>query len=261
MSRSDNLVSVLDRVDSILDVVATDGPTTLTEIAHATGLPRTTVHRLLEQMVARRWLLRINKSYEIGVRPFQLGSVARQGHWFYRLARPHLEDLRRRTRLIVHFGFLDGTSSVWWDRVGDATLSEVPTVVGGRHPAYRTASGKVLLAAEDPGYVERHFDATFPRTTPNSLTTRDELAAVVEDVRNSGLAHDRGEFQATLGCVAAPITALTTTTSDGHHPTASLSVCGPLELFRREGPLASAVLTTSTAILKDVARHPVAELD
>ena len=147
-TRPDPLTGILDRVDTILDTIATEGSMNLTHISRTTGLPRTTVHRLLEQMVARRWITRIRNDYEIGVRPFHLGTLARQGHWYFRLARPHLEDLHERTRLVVHLGYLDGTDVVWWDKIGDTRLSVVPTYVGGRHPAYRTAAGKALLACE-----------------------------------------------------------------------------------------------------------------
>ena len=173
----DSLSGILDRVDLILDAIATEGSMNLTQISRTTLLPRTTVHRLLEQMTRRRWVTRIRNDYEIGVRPFHLGTIARQGHWFFRIARPHLETVRERTRLVVHLGYLDGTDVVWWDKVGDARPSVVPTYVGGRHPAFRTAAGRALLATEPDDYLTDHFPLQLDRTTRESLQTRASLAS------------------------------------------------------------------------------------
>lgn len=252
----DSLNGILDRVDAILDVIATEGSMNLTEISKASDLPRTTVHRLLEQMVARRWVLRIRNDYEIGVRPFHLGTLARQGHWYFRLARPHLETLHERTRLVVHLGYLDGTDVVWWDKVGDTRHSVVPTYVGGRHPAFRTAAGKALLASEGPDYLDEHFPPRLDSTTPESLHTREELQAEIADVRETGMAYTHGELLPHLACVATPVTVRPVATSDGHQTNTAVAVCGPLDRVASDKPLAQALRTCAMGILADIAQSP-----
>ncbi|MEB8325509.1 IclR family transcriptional regulator [Dietzia kunjamensis] len=258
---TESLSGILDRVDSILDCIATEGSMTLTQIAAATGLPRTTVHRLLEQMVAKRWVTRIRNEYEVGVRPFHLGTLARQGHWYFRLARPHLETLRERTHLVVHLGYLDGTDVVWWDKVGDARLSVVPTYVGGRHPAFRTAAGKALLASEGAGYITDHFPPELDHTTPESLTTRRALLDEIDSVREEGLAHSHGELLPHLACVATPVTVRPVATSDGHQTTTAVSVCGPAERVVGDTTLPHALRTCAMSILAEIAHSPWAPRD
>ena len=259
--QSDSLSGILDRVDSILDAIAAEGSMNLTQISRATGLPRTTVHRLLEQMVTKRWVLRIRNEYEIGVRPFHLGSLARQGHWYFRLARPHLEAMRERTRLVVHLGYLDGTDVVWWDKVGDARLSVVPTYAGGRHPAFRTAAGKALLAAEGDEYIaERHLER-LEHTTPESLQTLDQLLAEAGRVRDEGIAYTNGELFPHLACVATPVTVRPVATSDGHQTTTAVSVCGPLERVETDRALPAALRACAMGILADIAHSPWAPKD
>ena len=259
--QSDTVSGILERVDSILDVIASEGAMNLTEIARATALPRTTVHRLLEQMVERRWVTRIRNEYEIGVRPFHLGTIARQGHWYFRLARPHLELLRERTRLVVHLGYLDGTDVVWWDKVGEARLSLVPTYVGGRHPAFRTAAGKALLASEGADYITGHFPEKLDHTTAESLTTRAELLEETARIREQGLAHSRGELLPHLACVATPVTVRPVPTSDGHQTATAVSVCGPTERVGNPGALAHALRHCAMGILADIAQSPWAPKD
>ncbi len=258
---ADSVSGILDRVDSILDAIATEGSMNLTEISRATSLPRTTVHRLLEQMTRRRWVLRIRNEYEIGVRPFHLGTIARQGHWFFRIARPHLEAVRERTHLVVHLGYLDGTDLVWWDKVGDARLSVVPTYVGGRHPAFRTAAGKALLAAEGIDYITHRYPPDLDNTTPESLDTREQLVDEVRAIQEEGLAYARGELFPHLACVATPITVRPVATSDGHQTTAAISVCGPIDRVENDPTLAQALRTCAMNVLADIAHSPRAPRD
>src|SRR5690625_5238780 len=233
----------------------------LTQIARATSLPRTTVHRLLEQMVKNRWVLRIRNEYEVGVRPFILSTAARQGHWYFRLARPHLETLRERTRLVVHLGYLDGTDTVWWDKVGDARLSVVPTYAGGRHPAYRTAVGKALLAAEGEQYIAERHPEQLEHAKPESLQTRDQLLAEARRVQEEGMAFTYGELFPHLACVATTVTVRPVATSDGHQTTTAVSVCGPLERVESDHTLPLALPACAMWILSDIAHSPWAPKD
>ena len=257
----DSLSGILDRVDLILDAIATEGSMNLTQISRTTLLPRTTVHRLLEQLTRRRWVTRIRNDYEIGVRPFHLGTIARQGHWFFRIARPHLETVRERTRLVVHLGYLDGTDVVWWDKVGDARPSVVPTYVGGRHPAFRTAAGRALLATEPDDYLTDHFPLQLDRTTRESLQTRDQLTEAVRTARDEGLARVHGELFPHLSDVAIPVTVRPVATSDGHQTTVAVSVFGPTERLRVDSTLPQALRTCALDILADIAHSPRAPRD
>lgn len=257
----DSLSGILERVDSILDALATEGSMNLTQISRVTSLPRTTVHRLLEQMTRRRWVTRIRNEYEIGVRPFHLGTIARQGHWFFRIARPHLEAVRESTRLVVHLGYLDGTDVVWWDKIGDARLSAVPTYVGGRHPAFRTAAGKALLATEGVDYVADHFPPHLDRTTRESLQTREQLADEVRAVRDEGAAYANGELFPHLACVAAAVTVRPVATSDGHQTSAAISVCGPVDRVMTDPTLGQTLRNSAMDILTDISHSPRAPRD
>ena len=68
--------AVIDRVSLVLD--AFDGPwrLNLAQIVSRTGLPRSSAHRMLERLVALRWLRRNGRDYELGMRLVELGSLA-----------------------------------------------------------------------------------------------------------------------------------------------------------------------------------------
>src|SRR5262249_58244507 len=109
------------------------------------GLPKSTVHRLLEQLRALGWVERDrNNEYRIGMRLFELGGLAKQRNQLIDAALPHLCALAADTNMTVQLGVLDRRQVVYLERI---TLGgyALPTRLGGRVPADCTGLGKALL--------------------------------------------------------------------------------------------------------------------
>lgn len=134
MERDPAPTAVLERAALLLDAFDSRGPLTLAEITRRAGLPRSSTHRLLEQLLALRWVRRQGNTYELGIRMFEIGSLVRHQHDVRRVALPFLHELHRATGMAVHFGVLDGSDVVYLDRIG------------ARSPARCTTLGKVLLS-------------------------------------------------------------------------------------------------------------------
>jgi DNA-binding IclR family transcriptional regulator len=78
--------------------------------------------------------------------------------------------------------------------------------VGVVRPAHCTALGKVVLAALQPGQLERFLArADLKPSTENSITEIPALLAEIEEVRRTGIAYDDGEFNPEVRCVAVPV--------------------------------------------------------
>ncbi|MFD0853208.1 helix-turn-helix domain-containing protein, partial [Actinomadura adrarensis] len=69
-------VSMIERVVRVLDTF--DGATrlSLAQVVQRSGLPRSSTHRILDQLVAVRWLSREGNDYRLGIRMLELGSLA-----------------------------------------------------------------------------------------------------------------------------------------------------------------------------------------
>ena len=248
--------STLDRVVLIFEALSDSGFLTLSEVVKATGISRSTAHRLLSRMVEMRWLLRVGTRYELGVRIFELGSEAVRTHWFHRIAYPRLGELQRVTGFVVHMAYLDGADTVYWEKIGSGPFgAALTTRIGARRPAHRTALGKVLLAAEPPELLDSAEFADLKPSTPVTVTNIDVLRAEVSRAREEGLGYDRGESLVGIGCIAAPVLAGRANTSDGHTTTAAISVCAPLERLNRS--VAAAVRATAADISRTAGPNPM----
>ncbi|MCT1607813.1 helix-turn-helix domain-containing protein [Nesterenkonia massiliensis] len=73
-----NGVQSVERALEILEVIASrGGATTLSELAHATGLPTATAHRLLRTMTEAGFVVQLkNRSYGLGDKLGPIGEVA-----------------------------------------------------------------------------------------------------------------------------------------------------------------------------------------
>lgn len=181
------------------------GPRVLSlgELSERTGLPKSSLHRLADQLCGVGWIEREAGGYRVGMRLFELGGLALEGDRLHEAAFPHLQALSARTGLSAQLAVLDRAEVVYLERivVGSARL---PTRRGGRKPAYCTALGKAMVAFDDEA-ARAVMRSRMPRKTANTITEPAAMWSELSHVRADGIAFDRGEAYPDLVCVAAPI--------------------------------------------------------
>ncbi|MEU8803083.1 IclR family transcriptional regulator [Spirillospora sp. NPDC048819] len=206
-ARGDSPPSMIERMTLILD--AFNGPTarlTLEDVARRTGLPRSTAHRILDQLVRQGWLAHHSFGYGLGRRALGLGGQD-GGHGKIReAAAPLLHELQVTTGLVAHLAVLDGAEVFYLDKLGGRLAASVPSRVGGRAPAHCTALGKAMLAWLEPEQVDALLGAGISRFTSRTIGELGILHQELHRVRQRrGLAFERGESFPGIACVAVAI--------------------------------------------------------
>ena len=221
--------TVLGKVVIVLDAfTADDHWVGFTELVHRTGLNKTTLHRLLAELVSTRLIDRSGSGYRLGRHLFELGMRASVERGLIEVATPFLEDLYERTRETVHLGVLEGDEVVYVAKIGGHRQAESPSRIGGRMPLYCTAIGKAMLAHSPGDLKARTLAGPLPRRTPRTITSPGLLARQLDTVVESGVAFEYEESAVGIVCVAAPIL------DADDLPVAALSVTGPGTRFRPE---------------------------
>lgn len=196
--------TVLGRAASIME--AFDGGQqvlSLGELSGRTRLPKSTLHRLADQLCEVGWIERAPGGYRIGMRLFELGTLAVEGSRLQDAAFPHLQALAARTGMAAQLAVLGGTEVVYLERIVVGRFP-LPTRRGGRKPAYCTGLGKAMIAFDDDAF-RAVISSRMPRKTAHTITEPSALSAELTQVRRTGVAFDRGEAHRELVCVAAPI--------------------------------------------------------
>lgn len=196
--------SMVERMTLILDAFGPpDTCLTLEGISRQTGLPRSTAHRILEQLVRVEWLTHTPTGYVLGPRSLRLGSGTRNETAIREAAAPRLQELHLRTGLVVHLGVLQGNDVYYLDKVGFRAQLDVPSGVGVRVGAHKTAIGKAMLAWLEPEQIERMYGMAVCRGVNGPKgTLHQELARVRS---SGGLAFAKGGNFPHLACVASAI--------------------------------------------------------
>jgi len=218
------------------------------ELAAAMGLPRSIVQRLLYTLEAEEFLERhpSQVGYRLAIKLWRLGCQSIRRLSVRDLARPHLEALARRTNEMVKLAILTGRDVVYIDGVDCSQSIRAFVPIGGNAPAHSSATGKAILAFLPPATLD---SAGLPlrRYTPQTVTGKDAFAKELQRIRQRGYAINRGEWEAEIGAVAAPVF-----DADGQ-VVASLGVIMPLSRFPANK--ATQLGTWTSAAAADVSRQ------
>ena len=199
--------SMVERMTLILDRFTTrETRLTLESIARSTHLPRSTTHRILDQLVKLEWLEHSSTGYGLGRRSFSLGGGSGEHGDLRAVASPYLHELLVRTGAVIHLGVLDGSGVHYLDKLGGRFAASVPSRVGGSAPAHCTGLGKAILAWLQPEEVEEILDGRLSARTPATIAELDALHLELGRIRaRGGIALERGECFPDIACVAAAI--------------------------------------------------------
>lgn len=198
-------IQVIARAGAILRALGrSDRGLTLRSVATATGLPRSTVHRIVVALAAEHLVV---WDPERGRAELGMGLVAlalTRRHRLRDMLRPHLEALARRVDETVDLVVLRGDTVVFVDQVVAHQILVV-SAMGAALPAHCTAGGKALLAALPQDEVVRLLPQKLERFTARTITDRDALLEQLVVVQISRLAYDREEHTIGVSAVGAVV--------------------------------------------------------
>lgn len=178
------------------------GGLTLAGCARATGLPRASVRRAVQTLERLGYAAADGTRFTLLPRVLELGYAHLSGLRFGEIVQPHLSDLTARVRESASVAVLSGDEVVYVARVQTVSLMSIDITVGTRLPAYATSMGRVLLAGQPQ---ERLASIAPRRLSPRTVTSREELAALVRRAAADGYAVVDGELEEGVRSIAVPI--------------------------------------------------------
>jgi DNA-binding IclR family transcriptional regulator len=222
---ADTDVGVLDRAVAILDAVE-HGARTHAAVVRATGLSRTTAHRLLKSLEAHGLLEYVGgRGYRLGPRLLKLAAMSLQEPSLRDAAHPALERLAAATGESAQLFVTSIDGRVCVDAVESSSELRTFVPIGAELPLWAGSAGKIFLAAMAPDQAEELVRRARPLTP--ATPTGDRLRRQLTTARRQGWATSSGERQDGVGSVSAPV----------HGPRgeviAAVSISGPTSRIRR----------------------------
>jgi DNA-binding IclR family transcriptional regulator len=177
----------------------------LNELTERCGLPKSTVHRVADQLLEVRWLERAPLGYRLGTRFLEAGGLVLGRTPLRDRAVPYLHDLQVKSGQTVHLGLLDEGSVLVVDKVWGHRAAPLPTYIGGRLPLHSTALGKSLLAFAGTSVRAAALAAPLERRTARTTVVPQLVEQQLVTARTTHWSLDDEEQVAGVRCVAAPI--------------------------------------------------------
>jgi DNA-binding IclR family transcriptional regulator len=200
------------RLFALLEFIATkDAPFTLQSLVNETGLPKPTVHRMLQQFESAGILQRDGKGrhYSTGQRLLRLAENLLLNSTAHAARHKVLRQLVDAVGESCNLTALSGGEVLYLDRVETAAPLRFYLHPGSRVPAHCSATGKLFLVQMKPAQ-RRILLAAGPleRFTHRTLTDLDALEQELQRVGKQGYAVDDEEFLPGLVCVGVLVPVL-----------------------------------------------------
>lgn len=243
-------VPAITRAVAILDALAAadaDG-LTVTELARALGLAKSSTANICASLEATRLISRSGHRHTLGRKLVELGGRYLSGLDQVQVFADGCRRSEHLCRETARLAVLDGIHVVYLARYDGTQSLRLTADVGDRLPASVTATGKAVLATLSRAEVERRYGGTasLPVLTDRSIPTVDQLIDDLAVTRARGYATDDEESTPGVACVSVPV-------SPGWDSPAELAVSATVLKARLTGQLRTALVTELSAIAAQLA--------
>lgn len=217
-------------------------PVRIAEASAATGLARSTTHRLLATLQGHDFIRqdRATRAYYPGPALLELARSLSRDIELREIARAEMAAMVKRTGETANLIVLQEGRALFVEGLEGPHVLRVAARVGSAGAPHATAGGKAILAEMSDAQIARlHPSEKLPRLTSHTIPSQRKLLRALADVRRAGFATSSGESNLGVYAVACAI------------KSASGTVYGALSLA---APLARATAPVTLALANEVRR-------
>jgi DNA-binding IclR family transcriptional regulator len=197
-------------VDRLLRVLETFTPTrtvqTAAEIGRRAGLPSSTAHRFVGELVDSGLLERDDDRHvRVGVRLWELATRSSFALRLRQASLPAMERVQARVHEHTQLAILERDEALFLERLSSPDATSNVTRIAGRLPLHASSSGLVLLAYAEPDVQERILGGALAPLTRETITDPGALRRKLAEVRRLGHALAPGSIEDVATGLAVPV--------------------------------------------------------
>ena len=199
--------SVIKAIDILYTFTSSEPRLTLAEISRRLGLPKSTVHNILQTLLSRGFVEKVDGSrYALGTAIMPLTQAVRVNAEQRDRAAPLLRELSDTSQESVYLTVRDGDCALYIYAIESPRRLLARTAVGERTPLHCTALGKSILGRMPQDEAEEIIvRMRLEPYTAATIVDTDVLRRELATTRERGYALDIGEHEKNTYCIAAAI--------------------------------------------------------
>jgi DNA-binding IclR family transcriptional regulator len=147
----------------------------ITEIANKFQLTKSTVSRLVADLVAEGFLQKEQKKYTLGFSLLSISGVITSHLEIHRESKDIVKKLVDDLGETAHIAVLEGKEITYVHKIECANPVHLLSSIGKKNPVTCTSAGKILLAFRKKNIIESILSEGLPRMGPNSLTDPEQF--------------------------------------------------------------------------------------
>jgi len=242
--------SMVDRIVRVLATFSDERRAqSSAEIGRRAGLPPSTAHRIVDDLIAAGLLERdARQRVTLGMRLWELAQRGSRALRLREAALPAMEQVQLRIREHTQLAVLENDEALFIERLSDPHAGLNVTRVAGRLPLHASSSGLVLLAHAPRVVVDRVLGRPLAAMTELTVTDPARLRAQLETIRARDVVVSPGTVSTVSTGVAVPV-------RDRGTVVAALSVVLPRD-SGRENQAVEVLSAAATAISAALAAPP-----
>ncbi|MCU1439129.1 MAG: hypothetical protein JWP85_126 [Rhodoglobus sp.] len=178
------------------------------EIARDTGIDKSTVSRIFTQLQTLDVVEQspITGRFEVGPRLTSLGEVLHTHNTLWGLAEPIVRELATRFDETCYFVVREGHEARFQERIDCRQAIRYVIERGSVSPLYSGAAGRSILSGLPLDEAQAYLDSVdIAPVTPQTVTDRERLLALVKQDRELGYSVSDGERVAGGHGIGAPV--------------------------------------------------------
>jgi DNA-binding IclR family transcriptional regulator len=200
----------IERVSTILRALADRARTgaRLTDVALATGLSKSTVHRLIGTLTSEGLVEADSKTglLYLGYAMCVIGSAAANRYGLVNVGRDTMEALEKLTEDTIYLSVRAGNDAICIDRlVGTFPIKVLTLNVGDRRPLGVGAGSLALLAALSDDEIERVIEQNAAKLAEYPGYGVEQLREMVARSRADGYAFNEGRIVSGMFAIGVPV--------------------------------------------------------
>ena len=223
-------VPAVERTLDILECLAQGEGRTMKEITEELGIPGASLFRILKNLTARGYLLKLEGQpvkYTLGYQILHLAARYSDTSSLGSLAKPYMERLSGLTGQTVQFAVYRGGAFMYIEQVLSAAPVNIMARLYTPMELNASAGAKCILAQMDSESQRKIIrEAGLKRKTEHTIVEEEALIRELEVTRERGYGVDSEEFALGIGCIAVPVFGA------GNHCVGALGITGRMEDYR-----------------------------
>ena len=202
-------IRVLEKVVKVLDLYTyREAAFTLSDISKRTGLPKTTVFRILKTFENTGFFKYDpgQEKYSLGLRFLELGGIVYSSLSVRKAAAPYMDTLSNSLKATILLGVMKDDQLLYIDKREMDSIIRVTSHTGLKRPPYFGMLGMTLLAFMDNKEKERLLTLYPPtKITPKTVTGTRRIMKKLDEAKRKGYYMEQGEIVEGLLGIGVPI--------------------------------------------------------